>query len=569
MRRQAAASLHNAIFSEKDTDMKIKIISILALLAVCVTLLVVLVFCKKEHVHDYVWTETAATCTEKGIKTGVCRDESCKDTVTEEINALGHELVSHSGKAAGCTEDGYADYDTCSREGCDYTTYQSIDKLGHKYVNDICENCSDKLVEYTVSVKSEGGLSMSGITVYVYADAEMTRLVSLGATDKNGSYSVKLSENGSYAVKLDSIPNGYSKEQFYSISSTNSKIEISSSVIVPDTNAQYTIPEKYKLGDVMYDFEVTTTDGKALKLSELLKTKKAVFINFWYTGCGPCKTEFPYMQSAALEYDEIAVICLDPDAQDTVDSINAFKTSEGIVLDLAKIDPALFNAFKTGLYPTSVMIDRYGVICLIETGAITDSETFGKIFNYFDAENYEQGLFSSHEQIPSCVDHEFSDWTETKAPTCVEKGVEQRHCTVEDCPKVETREVNALGHDPISHEGKEATCSEDGYKAYETCSKCDYTSYEVIPMAHKYENGICKFCESEHDHEFAGEWYGNTATCKKAGEEYRNCTGCDVRESRATAKRPNCEYKDKVCIYCGDKDYSLPLQPTAKSKDEE
>lgn len=45
------------------------------------------------------------------------------------LGALGHDLIHHNGKAATCTENGYAAYDTCSR--CDYTTYQVISAKGH------------------------------------------------------------------------------------------------------------------------------------------------------------------------------------------------------------------------------------------------------------------------------------------------------------------------------------------------------------------------------------------------------------------------------------------------------
>ena len=39
----------------------------------------------------------------------------------------------------------------------------------------------------------------------------------------------------------------------------------------------------------------------------------------------------------------------------------------------------------------------------------------------------------------------------------------------------------ALGHDVTQYEGKEATCTESGWEAYEACSKCDYTTYKETP----------------------------------------------------------------------------------------
>ena len=58
-----------------------------------------------EHIHDYTWTVTKeATCTEDGLKTGVC--VAGDDTVTEVIPATGHTYEWTVTKEATCTEDG-------------------------------------------------------------------------------------------------------------------------------------------------------------------------------------------------------------------------------------------------------------------------------------------------------------------------------------------------------------------------------------------------------------------------------------------------------------------------------
>ncbi len=49
------------------------------------------------------------------------------------------------------------------------------------------------------------------------------------------------------------------------------------------------------------------------------------------------------------------------------------------------------------------------------------------------------------------------------------------------------REIEALGHDIINHEALQATCENIGHYAYQTCSRCDYTTYEEIPaLGHDY-----------------------------------------------------------------------------------
>lgn len=50
-------------------------------------------------------------------------------------------------------------------------------------------------------------------------------------------------------------------------------------------------------------------------------------------------------------------------------------------------------------------------------------------------------------------------------------------------------------HTIEAHEGKEATCTEDGYEKYDTCKNCDYTTYKKIAkLGHNYVDGVCTRC---------------------------------------------------------------------------
>ena len=61
----------------------------------------------------------------------------------------------------------------------------------------------------------------------------------------------------------------------------------------------------------------------------------------------------------------------------------------------------------------------------------------------------------------------------TKAATCESDGVMTYTCSL--CTDSYTEVIKALGHDEIKHEAKAPTCTEIGWDAYETCSRCDYT----------------------------------------------------------------------------------------------
>lgn len=82
--------------------------------------------------------------------------------------------------------------------------------------------------------------------------------------------------------------------------------------------------------------------------------------------------------------------------------------------------------------------------------------------------------------------HKESDWIISEPATCVDSGKEIIECEV--CHTITNeREIEALGHDIIKHEALEATCENIGHYAYQTCSRCDYTTYEEIPaLGHNY-----------------------------------------------------------------------------------
>ena len=75
-------------------------------------------------------------------------------------------------------------------------------------------------------------------------------------------------------------------------------------------------------------------------------------------------------------------------------------------------------------------------------------------------------------------------------PNCLEDGSYDlvTYCTDDNVVlSTEKIAVPALGHDLVHHSGKEANCTENGYQPYDTCSRCDYSTYQVIEATgHKY-----------------------------------------------------------------------------------
>lgn len=74
-----------------------------------------------------------------------------------------------------------------------------------------------------------------------------------------------------------------------------------------------------------------------------------------------------------------------------------------------------------------------------------------------------------------------------KTPTCTEKGWDAYE-TCSRCDYTTYAELPALNHALEQHAAKAPTCTEPGWDAYETCSRCDYTTYAELPiLGHDYQ----------------------------------------------------------------------------------
>ena len=67
-----------------------------------------------------------------------------------------------------------------------------------------------------------------------------------------------------------------------------------------------------------------------------------------------------------------------------------------------------------------------------------------------------------------------------KAPTCTEIGW-NAYDTCSRCDHTTYAELPALNHDLKQHAAKAPTCTEKGWNAYETCSRCNYNTYAEVP----------------------------------------------------------------------------------------
>lgn len=142
-----------------------------------------------------------------------------------------------------------------------------------------------------------------------------------------------------------------------------------------------------RLGGQMPNFVISDALGNEYTLYDLLEEKKMVMLNFWFIDCPYCVMEFPSIQQAYSQYqDQVAILAVNP--YDAASSMVGFGQQYGLQFTLCPDGPGLSEAFGVTGYPTTVVIDRNGMICLLQAGAVPYEEVFLRMFAYFTAEDY-------------------------------------------------------------------------------------------------------------------------------------------------------------------------------------
>ena len=115
-------------------------------------------------------------------------------------------------------------------------------------------------------------------------------------------------------------------------------------------------------GKVAPDFELTSLDGKRVKLSDY--RGKAVLLNFWATWCSPCKVEMPWFVDLQKKYGTDGLVILGIAMDDTeTPKIAQFASEMGVnypvLLGTDQVSEAYGNV---QFLPTSFYINREGKI---------------------------------------------------------------------------------------------------------------------------------------------------------------------------------------------------------------
>lgn len=127
------------------------------------------------------------------------------------------------------------------------------------------------------------------------------------------------------------------------------------------------------VGDFAPDFEVIDLEGNKHRLSDY--QGEGVFLNFWGSWCGPCKTEMPFMENQSKAFKDKGVHILALNIKDTRLKAETFRDQYGLTFPIAQDkDESIRRAYNVIPLPTTVLIDPDGKIIDIITTGIDEEE---------------------------------------------------------------------------------------------------------------------------------------------------------------------------------------------------
>lgn len=250
--------------------------------------------------------------------------------------------------------------------------------------------------EYVIKVASVGGLALSGIKISAVHDTGV--VLASGTTDSTGTVKFGLID-GEYVIKADAstLPSGYylTDTEYKTDGEKRSVINfaVDSKVFEETLEDDFT----YSVGDIARDFTVKQYNtGSEFTLSQILESKTAVVLIFFDPTGATSKQQMDIFESVYQQnYGNVQVLGVY--SSDKESSVSAFlddyysNNDAEMTIPLVKDTENLFGYFNVGQCPTTVVIDRYGMIAE-ESTVVTTINAATALINKYIAKSYKQTI---------------------------------------------------------------------------------------------------------------------------------------------------------------------------------
>lgn len=135
--------------------------------------------------------------------------------------------------------------------------------------------------------------------------------------------------------------------------------------LINKTNATLITNENFKVGNLFPDLDFNLLNNNQLRSKDL--KGKIIVINWWYTGCKPCISEMPGLNSLVDEYSGNRNVVFIAVAHNTKDEVVNFLKKRNFKYRHGVHDKILLDFFGNG-YPKHLVINKDGEIAFYVEG---------------------------------------------------------------------------------------------------------------------------------------------------------------------------------------------------------
>lgn len=118
------------------------------------------------------------------------------------------------------------------------------------------------------------------------------------------------------------------------------------------------------------EFTLKDISGRPVSLNNY--RGKIVYVNFWASWCGPCKMEFPQLQSLARKYNDSGLVILainqDKKRSGMDEFLGKYPVSTSNMTILTDPDSSVITSYGPRAMPTSFILDKDGIVRYIHFG---------------------------------------------------------------------------------------------------------------------------------------------------------------------------------------------------------
>lgn len=125
------------------------------------------------------------------------------------------------------------------------------------------------------------------------------------------------------------------------------------------------------MGKQVPQFNLQDINGKGVQIGQ---PGKVTVLNFWTSWCPSCREEMPELQQFATAHRS-DVDYWGINIQETADKVSAFVVNNNYTMPvLLDTDGSVAATFQINAIPTTLVIDRTGIIRFRKLGGVTQAE---------------------------------------------------------------------------------------------------------------------------------------------------------------------------------------------------